>query len=136
MAETQELTAAQREKLWEQFVEEHGKAQEAYDTSLRALAGAGLAVTVSLGVALRELPTSGFWAAALFLIALLLNLGSYVSVQLDMRARMGALRVNPTSYQGAERSGWTTLTWLANVGAGLALVAGGLLLLKFIAGSV
>jgi hypothetical protein len=136
MGDEQALTAEQREKLWEQFVREHGNAQEAYDSSLRTLAGAGLGLTVSLGVALEELPSSGSWAAALFLVALLLNLGSYVSVQLDMRARLGALREHPAGYRGAERSRWTTLTWLANVAGGLALLAGGLLLLAFIAGSV
>lgn len=136
MAETQELTTPQREKLWEQFVAEHGKAQEAYDSSVRALAGAGLGITVSLAVALKELPSSGSWAAGLFLAALVLNLGSYVFVQLDMRARLRALRENPTSYRGAERSRWTTLTWLANVAAGLTLLSGGALLIRFITGSV
>jgi uncharacterized membrane protein HdeD (DUF308 family) len=135
MAETQELTAEQRAKLWEQFVVEHGKAQEAYDASVRALAGAGLAVTVSLGVALKELPATGVWAAALFLGALLLNLGSYVSVQLDMRERLGALRKHGATYEGAERSRWTRWTWLANVAAGVALLVAGVFLVAFIARS-
>jgi hypothetical protein len=135
MAQAQELTEDQRQVLWEQFVREHGKAQEAYDTSVRALAGAALAVTVSLGVALKTLPDTGRWAAGLFLGALLANLVSYVFVQLDMRARMDALRQSAPTYKGAERSRWTTATWLANVAAGLALLAGGVLLVVFIAQS-
>jgi hypothetical protein len=136
MSETTALTPEQREKLWEQFVQEHGKAQEDFDSSLRTLAGAGLAVTVSLATALRTMPHTGLWAAGLFLGSLFLNLGSYVFVQLDMRARMGSLRKSPTSYAGAERSKWTTWTWLMNVGAGVALLAGGVLLVIFIARSV
>ena len=136
MAETTDLTPEQRQKLWEQFVTEHGKAQEDFDTSLRTLAGVGLAVTVSLATALKTMPNTGLWAAGLFLGSLLLNLGSYVFVQLDMRARMGALTANPTQYKGAERSSWTTGTWLMNVGAGLTLLAGGIMLVIFIARSV
>ncbi len=136
MAETQELTREQREKLWEQFVTEHGNAEEAYDSALRALAGAGLGITVSLAVALKELPGSGLWAAISFLAALLLNFGSYVFVRHDMRARMEALRRNPTAYEGAEESRWTTWTWRTNVAAGIALLAGGMLLIVFIARSV
>ena len=132
MAETQELTAEQRAKLWEQFVAEHGIAQETYDASLRTLAGAGLGITVSLGAALNELAGSGLAAAGVFLVALLLNLGSYVFVQLDMRARMDALRRNPTAYEGAEKSGWTRWTWRMNVAAGIGLLAGGVLLVVFV----
>jgi len=136
MAETADLKPEQRERLWEQFVTEHGKAQEDFDSSLRTLAGAGLAVTVSLATALKTMPGSGLWAAGLFIGSLLLNLGSYVFVQLDMRARMDCLTKNPTSYKGVEESRWTTFTWLTNVGAGLTLLAGGVLLVLFISRSV
>ena len=136
MAETTELNEAQRQTLWEQFVREHGKAQEDFDSSLRALAGAGLAVTVSLATALKALPDSGLAAAALFLAGLLINVGSYVSVQLDKRLRMDRLKVSSATYKGAERSGWTTVTWAMNVAEGLAVVAGGILLVVFIAATV
>lgn len=134
--QTQALTPVLREKLWEQFVSEHGKAQEDFDSSLRTLAGAGLAITVSLATALNGLPGTGLAAAATFLGSLLLNLGSYVFVQLDMNARREALKENPATFEGAERSRWTTWTWLSNVGAGAALLAAGVLLVVFIARSV
>lgn len=132
MAEPQALTDDQRKTLWEQFVDEHGKAQEAFDSSLRALAGAGLALTVSLATALKTLPDAGIAAAVLFLTSLLVNVLSYVSAQLDMRLRMKRLKASGATYDGAERSGWTTVTWLMNVGAGAALLAGGVLLVIFI----
>lgn len=125
------LTEDQRKTLWEQFVTEHGKAQEAFDSSLRGLAGAGLALTVSLATALKTLPAVGVAAAALFLGSLLVNVGSYVSAQLDMGTRLSKLKVN-ASYEGAERSAWTTVTWAMNVAAGIALLAGGILLVIFI----
>jgi hypothetical protein len=135
MAEKSALTREQREKLWEQLVAEHGKAQEAYDSSLRALAGAGLGVTVSLGVALKELPATGIWAAGVFLFALFVNLASYVFVQVDMGKRMAALSEDPYEYEGAKPGRWTTWTWGANVLGGLGLLAGGVLLIRFIAES-
>lgn len=133
---TEGLTQEQRVTLWEQFVREHGKAQEDFDSSLRTLAGAGLGITVSLAAALKGMPATGLAAAATFLGTLLLNLVSYVFVQLDMNARRESLKTHPTSYEGAERSRWTTWTWGTNVGAGATLFAGGVLLVVFIARSV
>lgn len=127
----QALTNEQRKALWEQFVTEHGKAQEAFDSSLRGLAGAGLALTVSLATALKTFPEVGVWAAGLFLASLLVNVLSYVSAQLDMGRRLKKLKENAT-YEGAERSFWTTVTWLMNVAAGLTLLAGGVLLVIYI----
>jgi hypothetical protein len=51
---------------------------------------------------------------------------------LDMRARMRALEEHPYEYEGAERSRWTTWTWVANVLGGVCLLAGGSLLITFI----
>lgn len=132
MTDVSRLEDEQRKALWEQFVAEHGKAQETFDSSLRTLAGAGLALTVSLATALRTLPEVGVAAAALFLASLLVNLGSYVFAQLDMNARMSRLRSSGATYEGTERTAWTTVTWLMNVGAGLTLLAGGILLVIFI----
>lgn len=129
---TEELTEEQRKALWEQFVAAHGKAQEVFDSSLRGLAGAGLALTVSLATALKVMPKVGIAAAAAFLASLLVNLGSYVSAQLDMKARLNKLKVSGYTYAGAERSAWTTVTWAMNVAAGVALLAGGVLLVVFI----
>jgi hypothetical protein len=127
-----ELTPDQRERLWEQFVEEHAKAQEQFDSSVRTLAAAGLAVTVSLATALKTLSGTGLAAVGLFLVSLGLNILSYVFAQLDMGARLTALGTTH-GYKGAERSRWTTVTWLVNVGAATALVGGGVLLVVFIA---
>jgi len=130
------LTPEQREKLWEQFVTEHGNAEEAYDSSLRTLAGAGLAITVSLAVALKDLPSSGVVAAALFLVALLLNLCSYFLARRDMQERLEALKGNNPTYEDAERSRWTKWTERTNAAGGVVLLIGGGSLLTFITRSV
>lgn len=129
------LTPKQREELWKQFVEEHAKAQEAFDSSVLKLGAGGVAVTVSLATALETLGWSGGTAVVLFLACLGAAVLSYVFVQLDMRARLAALRAK-TDYEGAERTGWTTATWLCNVGAGVLLLAGAVFLAIFIATTI
>jgi hypothetical protein len=129
------LSPKDRERLWKQFVVEHGKAQEAYDSAMLKLGAAGLALTVSLATALKVIGWSGETAAILFLVSLAVSVFSYVCVQLDMRARLDALREN-AEYEGAERTRWTTATWLCNLAAGVALLAGAALLAVFIITSV
>ncbi|MFN2470575.1 MAG: hypothetical protein ABR583_06225 [Gaiellaceae bacterium] len=129
------LTPQQREEIWKQFVEEHAKAQEAFDSSVLKLGAGGVAVTVSLATALKTLGWSGGTAAVLFLVCLGAAVLSYVFVQLDMRARLDALRAN-TDYEGTERTHWTTATWVCNVAAGVLLLAGATFLAIFIATSV
>jgi hypothetical protein len=122
-----------RRILWEQFVEVHGQTQETYDSSLRTLAAGAVGLTVSLATALHRLPASGVAAVVLFLASLALNLVSYGSAQLDMRARINCLREKRT--EGVEGNQWTRATTCLNVGAGAVLVAGGVLLAVFIAQS-
>jgi hypothetical protein len=126
-----DLTPEDRKTLWEQFVIEHRKAYEELDASVRTLAAAGVAVTVSLATALKTLSPAGVWAVGLFLASLGFNLLSFVGVTLDMRARLTALKEN-TGYVGGERSSWTPWISVANVLGGAALIGGGALLLVFI----
>jgi hypothetical protein len=125
------LTQEQRQTLWEQFVEVHAKSQEAYDSSIRALASAGVAVTVSLGAALEAFGSSGVAAAVGFLVSLLFNLLSYVTAQLDMRDRLRDLRAGRVA--GIEGNWWTKATHVLNALAGIAFLVGGALLALFVA---
>jgi hypothetical protein len=124
------LSDEERRILWEQFVEVHGESQEAYDNSVRTLAAAGVGVTASLATALHGITSSGIAAVTLFLLSLGLNLGSFGTAQLDMRARTAELRAsnNPPS----ERNGWTTATTVLNVLAGIGVLVGGVLFAWFV----
>ncbi len=126
-----ELSEADRRTLWEQFVVEHRTAYETLDTSVRTLAASGVAITVSLATALKAMSPAGVWAVIFFLTSLGLNLASFVFVTQDMRARMDALKKH-NSYVGAERSGWTKWISVGNILGGVALIAGGVMLLLFI----
>jgi hypothetical protein len=120
-----------RRTLWEQFCEVHAKQQESYDSSIRALAAAGVAVTVSLGTALDGLTGLGTTAVILFLLSLGLNLVSYVTSQRDMTAPLNALRDEGLT-EAVEGNCWTVATTLLNVAAGVALVGGGAFLAWFV----
>jgi hypothetical protein len=124
------LSEAERQTLWEQFVEVHGESQESYDNSVRTIAAAGVGITASLATALHGLTAKGVAAIALFLASLALNLGSYVTAQFDMKARMDVLRRRET--EGIERNRWTTTTTCLNALAGVAVIAGGAVLAWFI----
>jgi hypothetical protein len=124
--EARKLTAEEAQTLWAQFVEVHAESQDAYDSSLRTIAAAGAAITVSLATALKGISHSGIAAVVLFLLSLGFNLASYVTAQVDMKARTRALRRR--EYEAVEGNRWTTATTGLNVVAGLAvLVAGGFL---------
>lgn len=129
------LSPKDRQTLWEQFVEEHGRAQEAFDSSVMKLGAAGVGITVSLATALKTVGWSGGAAVILFLSSLSATLISYVFVQRDMQARLDALEVH-AEYEGADRTGWTTATWLCNVAAGVLLLAGSTLLAIFVTTSI
>ncbi len=124
------LTPAERQLLWEQFVEVHAESQHAYDNSIRAIAAAGVGVTASLATALHGFPPTGVAAIALFLASLSLNLVSYVTAQFDMTSRMDALKDSRDDIEG---NGWTKATTWLNVGAGVAVIGAGVLLALFIA---
>jgi hypothetical protein len=127
------LTEEQRQTLWEQFVQVYGEEQKAYDSSVRALSAAGVAVTVSLATALRDMPATGTLAVVLFLVSLGINLASYVTSQLDMRARLACLRSGRE--EGVEGNNWTIATTILNGIAGLAFIAGGVSLAFFVSRS-
>jgi hypothetical protein len=128
---TPQLRDEDRRVLWEQFVEVYAESQESFDTSVRTLAAAGVAVTASLGTALGEFGRTGVAAAICFLVSLSFNIGSYATAQLDMRRRLWCLRNGKND--GVEGNWWTKGTTTLNMAAGGAFVAGGALLAAFVA---
>jgi hypothetical protein len=68
-----------------------------------------------------------------FLLSLAFNLSWYESLRRDMLARLAAVRVG--SREGTEGKGWKRITLFLNVGAGLALLFGGLALARFVSTS-
>lgn len=124
------LDEQQRQRLREQFVDVYGEQQTTFDTSIRTLAAAGVAVTASLAAALDAMTASGKWAFVAFLVSLGANVGSYVTAQLDMSARIRGLARD--DLRGVESNGWTWTTRILNIGAGAGLVAGGILLAVFV----
>jgi hypothetical protein len=125
-----DYTEDQRQALWEQFCDVYTDQQEAFDSSVRTLAAAGVAVTASLGTALDGLAGWGVAAIAVFLVSLGANLVSHVTSQFDMKARLNVLREG--RMDGIERNRWTTATTAFNVLAGVSLVAGGACLATFV----
>jgi hypothetical protein len=125
-----ELTDEQRQTLWEQFVEVHADEQKAFDNSVRTLAAAGIAVTVTLATALKAMPTIGQFAVGFFVGSLGLNLASHVTSQFDMRARVASLRKG--LHEGYEGNRWTIATSGCNLAAGAAFIAASVLLAVFI----
>lgn len=128
---TMELTAEERQKLWEQFVEVYAESQDSFDTSVRTLAAAGIAVAASLAAALHGFNTWGVASVVLFVVSLTLNLASFLTTQFDMRARLRCIREG--EYDGIEGNRWTAVTTGANLSAGTALIAGAALLATFVA---
>ncbi len=98
---------------------------------MRTLAAAGVAVTVSLGTALKAFDGSAIAAACLFLGGLGANLVSYQTAQKDMEARLNSLAAREDG--GALESRWTPWTRWFNYAAGVALFLGGVFLAIFIA---
>lgn len=126
-----ELSEGERTALWEQFAGVYERSQESYDSSVRTLAASGVVVTVSLATALGTLEQAGLAATILFLTSLALNLGSYSSALLDMRARLNCLRVGRA--EGIYGNRWSSCTTALNILAGVALIFGGVLLSVFVA---
>lgn len=127
----QVLSEDERRTLWEQFTEVHAESQEAFDTSVRTLAAAGVAVTVSLATALKGLDGTGTAAVAAFVVSLSLNLLSFLTAQLDVRGRLASLRRGEAA--GVDGNAWTVVTTILNLGAGAALILGAVLLTLFVA---
>lgn len=128
------MDTEERKTLWRQYAQAHAKAQETYDASIRTLAAAGLAVTVTLATALESLDGYGTTATTALVIALGANLVSYATAQMDLRRRLKFVKVSDA--RGREPTFWTTLTFLLNLVAGLGLLAGGLFLAWFVSSSL
>ena len=128
---TNELTTEERAAVWKQIVEARDKAQETYDSSIRTLAAAGIAVTVSVATALGSMPLSGKLAVTAFVASLIANLASYVTEQLDYQARLSALRTS-AAYEAAEGRRWMTITTWLNAIAGVLFVLAAALLAVFV----
>jgi|SRR5436309_10223315 hypothetical protein len=128
--EQPQLTLEQRQALREQFIEVYSEQQTTFDNSVRTLSSAGVAVTVSLAAALKKMPAAGKWAVGLFVATLALNLVSYATAQLDMRARLRSL--NEKRDHEIEGNGWTKATRTLNIAAGLCFVTGAVLLAVFV----
>ncbi|MGZ4302462.1 MAG: hypothetical protein ACXVR9_11915 [Gaiellaceae bacterium] len=127
------LTEADRRALWDQFVTVYSDSQKSYDGAVRALAAAGLTVTVSIGTALKTFSGSGVASAVVFLTSLSLNFLSYATAQLDMKTRISDLHARRE--EGIEGNNWTRATTALNLLAGIALLVGGGLLSYFVATS-
>lgn len=127
-----ELTEADQRTLWEQFAEVYAHSQEAWDSSIRTLAAAGIGVTASIGTALHSFSGYAIVAIGAYIASVVFNLFSYGTAQLDMRCRLRALR-HSRAYEGAERSRWTKYTTVLNLLAGGAFVLGSVFLAIFVA---
>jgi hypothetical protein len=125
-----ELTDEDRLALRTQLVEAHTQSQTSYDTSLRAFAAGGIAVTASIGAAVHTFGGLGTAAIAAFLASLMLMLLSHASATRDMRVRVVDLELRNDHKLTWNR--WTTITTWLNAAAGIALLAGGVLLAVFV----
>jgi len=125
-----EYTKEQLQTLWEQYVEVYADEQKAFDSTVRALSGAGIAVTVSVATALKVFPAAAKLAVLLFLISLAANLVSFASSQRDMKTRLDCIR--DKEFGDLEGNRWTRRTSRLNLVAGVAFIAGGALLAVFV----
>lgn len=125
------LDADEQRILWEQFVDTYVSSQESYDTSVRTLSAAGVAVTVTLATALEDFGGYGVGASVLFLTSLGANLISYTTAQIDMRARLDTVAAGDRI--GAFGNNWTKATTMFNFIAGATLLLGGGFLAYFVA---
>jgi hypothetical protein len=124
------LTDEQRQTLIEQFADAFEKSQESYDLSIRTLASAAVAVTVSLGVALDGFGGLGVAAVFCFLGSLFANLVSYWTAMVDTYRRTANART--ASELDVEWNKWTWTTHALNLLAGAAFGTGGILLALFV----
>ncbi len=124
------LTAEEADALWDQYSDAFGVAQESYDSSIRTISAAGVAVTATMAAAFDAATRTVALAVVCFLTALVLNLLSYGSEQRDIGSRMRAVR--RLDRGGAYGNGWVTTTVTLNVLAGVAILAGGICLAVFV----
>jgi hypothetical protein len=127
-----QLGADERRILWEQFVDTYVDSQEAFDVSVRTLAAAGVAITVTLATALKELEGAGVAATLAFLVSLGANFGSYWTAQRDMLTRLAYLQGRPDADGDEWGNRWTKRTTALNFTAGVTLLLGGVFLASFV----
>jgi hypothetical protein len=113
-----------------QFSQVKADSQKEYDSSIRTLAAAGVAVTTSLGTALEAFPGRAVIAVICFLGSLVCTLVSFGSTQLDMNRR--AEMLNSGRYGQIYGNRWTKTTTILNLFAGGTFIAGGALLAAFV----
>ena len=123
----------QRQVVFEQLVDAYAKTQDSYDTTIRSLAAGGVAITVSIGTALHAFGMSGAVAVSLFLGSLGLNLGSFATVQRDIKCRLGHLTAKRDAE--AQDNAWRKLTTVLNIASGTLLLAGGIALAILVSSS-
>jgi hypothetical protein len=124
------LSDEERQTLREQYIEVYDKSQESFDTSVRTLAAAGIAVTVTLGAAFKTLSGAGTIAVICFVVSLLATLVSFQTVQWDMKSRISALEEQRD--EGSFTSGWNKVTTGFNWAAGILFFAGAIALCRFV----
>lgn len=117
------LTDEEQLVLRKQFGDSYVQAQETYDSSVRALAAAGVAVTVTIGTAIEDFTGAAVVAVLLFLVSLASNLVSFATAQRDLRLRLEA--VWKRDRRAVMGNAWTKWTARLNFLAGLTLVLGG-----------
>ena len=110
------------QRLADRLSAAHQETQRDMDSSLRALAGGGLAVTVTVATFLEAFGTWGLVAVGCFLFALVVHLVSYLAAEraLSRRHRL-ALRADPRAFDWDWR---TRMTWILNLAAVIAFVVG------------
>jgi hypothetical protein len=129
---TVKLTDDDRLALRVQFSEVHADSQVSYDSSIRTFAAGGVALTASIAAAIHTFGALGTATIAVFIASLALTQLSHMSTQHDMLARIDNLEQRNDHRLGWNR--WTTTTTWLNHAAGLALLAGGILLAVFVGG--
>jgi len=128
------LTDEEQRGLRKQFGDAYVKAQETFDSSVRALAAGGVGVTVTLATALEDFPSAGVIAVLLFLLSLASNFVSFATAQRDVRLRIQAVWARDR--RAVFGNAWATATLILNTTAGATLIAGGGFLAYFVASTV
>lgn len=128
-----DLTDDEQKVLIDQFEQAYSRSQTEYDTSVRTIAAASVAVTASLAAALKEAGWSGTLAVALSLGSLAANLASYWTVQFDTAARIKSVWARDRA--GAFGGRWRKTTTFLNATTGILLLCAGVCLVVFVSSS-
>jgi hypothetical protein len=126
------LSEQDAQTLLEQFVDAHTHAEDSYDEAIRILAAGGVAVTASIATARHGFSGAGVAAMVAFIVSLGVTLASHQTSRRDMESRIEL--VHARTYDLTRRSRLTALTQYLNDLAGVALLAGAVLLSIFVSG--